>query len=775
MNPDLLAKTQPIFEAVLDLPPEQWPESVRHHCRGDLELENAVLALLRQSTGPAAFLDQSLPSLLSPAESSLSGRQVGDYLLREKIGVGGHSAVYRAEPASPLYRRPVAVKLLRAWSHPGAHQRRFEREIRILAELQHPAIVRLFGGGVTPDGFPYLVMELVEGLPLNAHCRQHDLPLPARLRLFTLVAEAVFYAHQHLIIHRDLKPANLLVTPAGEPKLLDFGVAKLLADDADRNLTTLAAPAGLTFAYASPEQLDGRASISTAADQYSLGVMLYELACGRRPFQDLEDSTARFCRAIAEQSPPPPSRFAPGLDRDLDAIILKCLEREPESRYPSVDALRLDLLRYLNGEVVTARPVPRWVPLWRFCRRHWLASSLLAGLLALAIGLSVVWTQNLAQQRSQLRRAAALELCQRAAYLTGLLPSQAHPDAVPAMQRALASLQSLSAQVPLTRSDLLLFGDFASTLGSYAGHPASNALGQIDLAERFFQTGLNLLAAHPQYTDRDLRLIETRIHHFLGGLLIEKGRPSEAEITLTRGLQTANHILQTHTLEPREQGLWRLLRVNLTASLSRIRLHQGHLDQCITLRRHAVAEAAELYHELPTSSERETTLAGLKAALAWALRENGQPAAALRELEEARALLDDFLKPTRVDGYITSMAARGLYEEGKTLLLMNRPRDAEPRLHRAIEAFRRLQKAAPLSPMADRTLMQALAHAAEAAHKLNRPPAQVQSFAQQAHKEAELVQQANPGNARLPEELEELHQTLTRAGVPPPQARQSTP
>lgn len=764
MNPDLLARTKPIFESVLDLPPEQRTAGVRLHCGGDAELERAVLALLREADSDSHFLETPLPALFLPAESAVLGRQVGDYILREKIGEGGHSTVYRAEPASDLYRRQVAVKLLRGWSDAGVHQRRFERELRILAELEHPAIVRMLGGGVSPDGFAYLVMEYVHGRPLTAHSREQGLSVDARVRLIAEICEGVFYAHQKLIVHRDLKPANILVDSDKRPKLLDFGVAKLLAESEDRGLTTAAAPAGLTLSYASPEQLDGRASISTAADQYALGLLLYELVCGRRPWQEFEHSTARFCRAVAEQARPPPSRLVPHLDRDLEAIILKCLERDPEARYPTVEDLRVDLLRYLNGETVTARPVPRWVPFWRFCRRHWLASSLIAGLLALAFGLGIVWTQNLAQQRAQLRRAAALELCQRAVYLGGLLPAQVHPDTIPALRRALASIESLPAQAPLSRSDVLLFGDFASSLGSYAGHPASNALGQMDLTERFYRAGLNILAAHHGDQDRDLLQVDTRLRHFLGGLLIEKGRPAEAESTLNEGLQNSNRIIKTHSLDPREQGLWRLLRVNLNATLSRIRLHQGQLDQCIRLRRQAVAEAAELYRELPTSAERETTLAGLKAALAWALREKGDYAAALRELEEARTLLEDFLKPNRIDGYITSMAARGLHEEGKTLLLLNRPQEAARRLERAIDAFLRLRKNAPLSPMSDRNLMQALARLAEAGRHLGWPQSRIETLARQALDEARRVTEANPGNARIPGEVEELRQSLRRAG-----------
>lgn len=769
MNWDLLSRTKPIFDQLAALPPAERAPAAARLCHGDPELQAAVLAMFDDTGAGAGLLDKPLPDLYLEAAAPQPGWQVGNYTLLDEIGRGGHGTVFLAERADEFFQQRVAVKLLRGWTRQGAAQRRFEREVQILAALHHPGIVRLLDGGVAPGGLTYLVMEHVEGLPLAEHCRVHQLSLRARIQLLCAVCEAVSYAHQQLIVHRDLKPGNILVDPAGQPKLLDFGVAKLLDPDESSGLTTQADPAGMTWCYASPEQLEGRATLSTASDQFSIGVMLYELVCGQRPWHDHETSPPRFCRALEEEAPPRPARLAPGLDRDLEAVILKSLAREPEARYASVDDLRQDLLQWLAGAPVAARPVPRWVPLWRLARRHWAASSLFLLTALLAAGLALTWVRAQSQSRDQLERALALERCQHATQLTLWSAGAGQAEAVEAFRRALESLTSLASRASLSKSDALLFSQFATELGSYSGHPSISARGELNLAQGFYQAGLHLIGnAHPELpADERLFRQSVAIRQAYGGLLVEAGDLQSASTQLNLALNDTRRVLALPGLTPNRLSQWRMHQADLLAAYSRIPLHQGRLDECIDLRRQAVAHASEVQRLNPSNLQHQITLAGLKAALAWAIRERGQAAEALAELEQARALIDDFLRPDRLEPYPTSMAARNLYEEGRILLDLGRNQEAARRLELAIAAFHRLKREAPFSPMTGRTLMRALARLAEAGRRLGWPEPRLRLLAASAIAEAQQTLAANPGNVKVPGEVEEVRQALLRARLDP--------
>src|SRR5690606_20871585 len=272
------------------------------------------------------------------------------------------------------FRKAVAVKLVRRGLEDPQALRRFRHERQILAALEHPNIDRLLDGGVSDDGRPYLVMEHVEGEPLDRYCDARRLPVEARLALFTAVCEAVRYAHRNLVVHRDLKPGNILVTGDGTVKLLDFGIAKLLEadDDADDVPLTRTGLRPMTPEYAAPEQIRGEA-VTTATDVYALGVVLYELLTGRRPYTAATTSLYETERAVLEQAPERPSTAVlkagdraddrgaspKALHRrlrgDLDTLLLTALRKEPERRYPSADALADDIRRHLEGRPLTAR------------------------------------------------------------------------------------------------------------------------------------------------------------------------------------------------------------------------------------------------------------------------------------------------------------------------------------------------------------------------------------------------------------------------------------
>ena len=325
---------------------------------------------------------------LNSHRSTMIGRRVGSYKIVEWIGAGGMGEVYRAARADEQYEKQVALKLVRGGPDSAFVISRFKNERQILAQLDHPNIARLLDGGTTEDGVPFFVMELIEGQPIDEYCDGHGLSINERLALFRQVCSAVQYAHQLLIIHRDIKPGNILVTADGTPKLLDFGIAKILSEESDGKTAdaTITAFAALTPGYASPEQVMGR-PITTATDVYSLGVVLFELLTGRRPYRINSRSPQEIARAVCETEPEKPStavthpeqvdtvrseppmspsevstvrgesaaKLRKRLEGDLDNIVLMALRKEPMRRYASVEQFRQDIERHLEHLPVIAR------------------------------------------------------------------------------------------------------------------------------------------------------------------------------------------------------------------------------------------------------------------------------------------------------------------------------------------------------------------------------------------------------------------------------------
>jgi tetratricopeptide (TPR) repeat protein/predicted Ser/Thr protein kinase len=314
-------------------------------------------------------------------EATVSGLQIGPYRVVEKVGDGGMGEVFRAERSDGLFTQRVAIKVTRSLIGDSELRRRFVVERRILASLSHVNIVRLLDGGTTEQGQAFLIMEYVEGVPLTRHCRDRALSLEERLQLLCLVCGAVQYAHQHGVVHRDLKPANIMVTAEHVPKVVDFGVAKLLEGNAASGFTTTnAVPGPLTPNYASPEQIRGLA-VTTASDVYALGVILYELVTGVRPYETQGLSLERMIEVVLREQPVKPSaaRLDPegpvpfARDRlagDIDAIVMKAISKEPAERYGSAGELAADLSRWLTGDPVLARAPSTAYVLGRIARRH---------------------------------------------------------------------------------------------------------------------------------------------------------------------------------------------------------------------------------------------------------------------------------------------------------------------------------------------------------------------------------------------------------------------
>lgn len=365
-----------LFEGAVELGPEERAGflAASRTSDGDLadELEELLAAdaaaIKEEFWHQSAIRNQALEC--QPAESEV-GETAGNYRLVKLIGKGGMGSVYLAERIDAEFEKFVAVKLINAAIYSPGLITHFRAERQILAGLEHPYIARLLDGGARADGLPYLIMEYVEGISPYDYARQHNLSTAQRLRLFRQICSAVHYAHQHMVIHRDLKPANILVTPEGTPKLLDFGIAKVLRPLPAQAGEALTEPGMLkmTVRYSSPEQVRGEA-VTTASDVYSLGVILYELLTEHSPYGDSDRATHLMMAAVCDEDPARPSIWTSKLKGDLDNIVLRALRKAPVERYASVDQFSDDILRYLEGRPVLARgEAPLYVAA-KFIRRN---------------------------------------------------------------------------------------------------------------------------------------------------------------------------------------------------------------------------------------------------------------------------------------------------------------------------------------------------------------------------------------------------------------------
>jgi serine/threonine-protein kinase len=412
---DRWGETDRLFDAALDVPRERRDAFVREACGEDRALLEAVLDLLRHADttdgldrNPAALVEAALSGDAAAPASLASGERVGRYRIIGEIGRGGMATVYEAERADGEFDRRVALKVLRRGIDTDDVVRRFLVERQILSSLTHPNIARLLDGGSTADGRPFLAMDLVDGEPITAYVERHALSVPARLRLFLEVADAVHYAHQRLVVHRDLKPSNILVTRDGRAVLLDFGIAKLLDAGADDGGLTRTGLHPLTPEYASPEQLRGEA-VTTASDVYQLGLLLHVLLTGERPRD--RTSTAGHDGTGTGDFVRPSTRPGAGILRgDLDTIVLKVLRLEPESRYDSAHALAADVRRHLDGLPIAARPASIAYRTKKFVGRNPLfAPAAAIALIAItAFGVTRVrHGRQLERERNQARAEAA--------------------------------------------------------------------------------------------------------------------------------------------------------------------------------------------------------------------------------------------------------------------------------------------------------------------------------------------------------------------------------
>ncbi|MEP7249743.1 MAG: protein kinase [Spartobacteria bacterium] len=458
-------RAQELFNEVVDLPPEERMTFLDRICGEDDSLRREVESLLASDAEASQFIEEpllALPRELFPeTEIDPAGQEIGAYRVVREIGRGGLGTVYLAERADESYRKEVALKLVRRGLDTEDILQRFRHERQILAQLEHPYIARLLDGGTTKEGLPYFVMEYVQGETLTKFCDGQGMDVEGRLQLFRKVCAAVSYAHQNLVIHRDLKPSNILVTADGTPKLLDFGIAKVLTPEEDALTQTIPSQRVMTPEYASPEQIKG-GRITTSSDVYSLGVLLYELLTGQKPYRLTKPSAEELSRAITDQEPERPSTAVvrqsdnqklplghqQSLKGDLDNIVLMALRKEPERRYPSVERFSEDIRCHLEGRPVTAHKDTVSYRAGKFIRRN-KAAVTAAALVALTVvvGIAAVLRQSqIAREQRDHAEAAQATATRLNQFLQSLL-SSANPDAMGRDVKVVQVLDDASARL----------------------------------------------------------------------------------------------------------------------------------------------------------------------------------------------------------------------------------------------------------------------------------------------------------------------------------------
>jgi serine/threonine protein kinase len=591
MTPERWERIKGVLGAALELNPADRISYLDQQCAGDDSLRREIDTLLEseQQAGPQFLGGASLVDLaanLIPEEGNpWIGRRVGAYQIVELIGAGGMGEVYRAFRADDQYRKEVALKIIRAGQDSGSVITRFKNERQILAGLEHPNIARMLDGGTTDEGVPYLVMELIQGQPITEYSDHNKLTIPERLRLFSKVCDAVQYAHQRLIIHRDIKPGNILVTTDGTPKLLDFGIAKILdvGSAGDFTDSTVTAFRILTPRYGSPEQILGE-SMTTASDVYSLGVVLYELLAGRSPYRLNSTSSQELVQAICTTEAQKPSiavcrvdftknsasrlltrdelsalrssspeKLRRHLNGDLDNILLMALQKDPARRYRSVEQLQEDIRRHLENVPIVARNDNTWYRASKFVSRHKAGVTFSAAItLALLAGLAITLHEANIARRERARAEVRFNDVRK---LANSLMFEIHDSirdlagATPArkliVNRALEYLDSLSREAT---GDMALQRELAAAydrVGDLMGYSGAANLGDSTGALHSYKKALAIreIAAKTNPDDTSIQSDLLSDYFRLSFVLLDAGDYPGALKVLQAGLPVAQKLV----------------------------------------------------------------------------------------------------------------------------------------------------------------------------------------------------------------------------------------
>jgi tetratricopeptide (TPR) repeat protein len=613
MTPERWQRIKAILEEI-DIAKEGERETILDRLvEADPELRREVQPFLDDAG--AGTLIHGMIGEQAASFSQTPGRQerLGHYQLVRRIGQGGMGAVYEAVRIDDFHKK-VALKIVKQGLDSDFARKRFVQERQLLASLEHPYIARLLDGGETDDGSPYLVLEFVDGEPITEYCAKLD--RTARLGLFLKVCAAVEHAHRNLVVHRDLKPANILVTASGEPKLLDFGIAKLLDPGASQTQTGFAA---LTPDYASPEQVRGE-PITTASDVYSLGVILYRLLTGRQPYH-LDTATALQMDRVICQEPP----AAPGLGGELDHILLMVLRKEPERRYAGVQRLAEDIERFLDNRPVRARPDTIGYRTRKFVRRNWWQMTAVAAVivsLGVGLGFSVVEQRRANRRFNQVRQLASRFLFDFHDAIANTPGTTKAREMV--ASTALEYLDSLTAEAS---GDAGLERELAEAyvrVGDVQGHIVKASLGDTKAALVSYRKALGVAQRITEEFPRDVQALRmvVRMESTIGGVLAYTG---DTQGALKSSEDAAAVAERVRTLDPANPENQRQL-ADILLNVARDQMDVAKSMEASTK---AIALLENLVNTSPGDEKLATELVNAYEALGSSLGSSNRPQEAL--------------------------------------------------------------------------------------------------------------------------------------------------
>ncbi len=710
-----------LFDAAVVLPPDARGSYLDGAC-ADPQVRAQVEALLAaHAEAGTAFLRQSAIELATAGATWL-GRRIGSYELTHEVGRGGMGVVYKAVRADDAYRKEVAIKLVHSPLASDDLLRRFRRERQILAGLEHPYIARLIDGGTTGEGLPYLVMDFVDGVRIDEYCRAKPLDVRGRLDLFLEVCEAVQFAHANLIVHRDLKPQNILVMADGTPRLLDFGVAALLADDGAEGATSTGF-AAMTPQYASPEQVRAE-RVTTASDVYSLGALLYELLAGRRPYELSGKAPADAIKAVTDDVPARPSIVASlpasahALRGDLDTIVMTAIQKEPGRRYSSVAALAADVQRHLDGRPVLARGDSVLYRASRLVRRHRLGVAAAAAVVLSLAGGIITTTR---QARIAVRERTEAEV-QRAR-----------------AERRFADVRRLA------NSFLFEFHDAIATL------PGSTPARQLVVSKALeYLDGLAAEAAGNPTLQQELAAAYDRVGDV-------QGNPSGANLGDTAGALASYRKAQAIRQALAGSGAATLdTRLQLATSAMKIgdaEFGRGAVKEAVAEYRVALEPREDaLRARVPSEASARERLVEVSGRLCTVLLAVGDVPGAIQNCERNRELAGALIATRPDDRRTKALRATSSTALGNALRIAGRATDAEAALNAAVAEYDEVLAAD--ADNADLRRRQAVAHGYLANVYLDqqKPAAAAQSLARSVTGYDTLAA-ADPANVRVRTEL----------------------
>ena len=673
MTPDRWRQIEEVFQAAADQPPAGRAAFLDIACNGDTGLRREVESLLGPDDEPESAIHSAISSvsesLVNEQSEPVVGKRIGAYRVTGVIGRGGMGSVYLAVRDDDHYQKKVAIKLVKRGMDTDFIVSRFRAERQILASLEHPRIARLLDGGATEDGLPYFVMEHIDGKPMAQYCDDAKLSIPERLRLFRLVCSAVQYAHQNLIVHRDLKPSNILVIKEGVPKLLDFGIAKLLKSDLGLGATAQTANTLrlMTPDYASPEQVRGE-TVTTATDIYSLGAILYELLTGQKPHHFKNYSPTEIERAICHEDTERPSvaisrtveapaKVRRQLAGDLDNIVLMAMRKEPARRYNSADQFSEDIRRHLDGQPVIARKDTISYRTGKFVRRHKFSIAAAALVAASLVGgiVATTYQARRAERRfQQVRRLANSFLFDHYERIKNL------PG-------------SLGAREALVRTGL-------EYLDSLAGESAGDATLQQELAEAYRRVG-------------DVQ------GHVLSGNL---GNTTAA----LQSYGKAQKILESLLLRDPENGPAKSALADLHSHEGDVLSYTGNLSQSVEHYKQGLA----LVRSTTPTPERRRKIAQLDRSLATVQVRTGDEAGALETSSEALSIYELLAAAAPSDQQVLTEISSAYSNVGSLLLRSGDLAGALKTYQKAVTIRERLTQEDPSNVLFARDLMIGYGH-----------------------------------------------------------------